>query len=82
MKSREWISYSEAARRMDTSPSAVNRMIRCKLLTTRCFPGGRPQVRAKEVERLAESAVRGSQTASGETLGPLRKATGELGKER
>jgi hypothetical protein len=58
MKRKIWISYSAAARMMDMNPGAVTRMIRNGLLTTRCFPGGRPQVRSDEVERLAAKAVR------------------------
>lgn len=63
MKSKQWISIRESGRRMEKSPTVVARMIRSGLLTTRCFPGGRPQVRAEDIERLAAIAVRPAASA-------------------
>ncbi len=50
---REWLSLSEAGRRLGGSPQTVRRLAERRQLTLRHIPGCHPRVPASEVEELA-----------------------------
>jgi len=50
---REWLSLSEAGRRLGGSPQTVRRLAQRRQLTLRQIPGCNPRVPASEVEKLA-----------------------------
>ncbi|MGO9115716.1 MAG: hypothetical protein ACLP9L_41445 [Thermoguttaceae bacterium] len=50
---REWLSLSEAGRRLGASPQTVHRLAQRRLLSCRRLPGCQPRVPASEVEELA-----------------------------
>jgi len=56
--SREWVSLSEAGRRLGGSAQFVRRLADRSQLTIRQLPGCHPKVRAVEVEELARLHTR------------------------
>ncbi len=50
---REWLSLSEAGRRLGGSPQTIRRLAQRRQLTLRQIPGCHPRVPASEVEELA-----------------------------
>jgi predicted NUDIX family NTP pyrophosphohydrolase len=52
-----WVTYAEAARKLDCSIGTVRNMVRDGFLTVRQFPSGRPRVLLSDVENIARTSI-------------------------